>query len=271
MRQYCHVERDTWAARHLVAGATLAGQEPIASALLNWVQKINDVLWPIFTGVKAKRIMVSDLYPAPALDTVAQQGAAPFPAPPEASDLGDTVAAITPFHYRLRAELLQNWNGYTAEDLPPSLRAQQQADHAVAAAAPAKPAASSSASGTTGSGSREPSPAPKRSATPSPSRKKSEPKRERSRDRRGRRQSREAAASRERTESPRQESSSSPAPTRTQPPGATGQRRERPRILQGSRVTVRAPCPAPRLRDLSPRPGRHGRRRIHCLCPPAWP
>eukprot|EP00741_Cyanophora_paradoxa_P009744 tig00000147_g9440.t1 len=244
MRPYCHVERDTWAARHLVAGATLAGQEPIASALLNWVQKINDVLWPIFTGVKAKRIMVSDLYPAPALDTVAQQGAAPFPAPPEASDLGDTVAAITPFHYRLRAELLQNWNGYTAEDLPPSLRAQQQADHAVAAAAPAKPAASSSASGTTGSGSREPSPAPKRSATPSPSRKKSEPKRERSRDRRGRRQSREAAASRERTESPRQESSSSPAPTRTQPPGATGQRRERPRILQGSRVTVRGTVPS---------------------------
>eukprot|EP00741_Cyanophora_paradoxa_P023194 tig00021572_g22402.t1 len=244
MRPYCHVERDTWAARHLVAGATLAGQEPIASALLNWVQKIHDVLWPIFTGVKAKRIMVSDLYPAPALDTVAQQGAAPFPAPPEASDLGDTVAAITPFHYRLRAELLQNWNGYTAEDLPPSLRAQQQADHAVAAAAPAKPAASSSASGTTGSGSREPSPAPKRSATPSPSRKKSEPKRERSRDRRGRRQSREAAASRERTESPRQESSSSPAPTRTQPPGATGQRRERPRILQGSRVTVRGTVPS---------------------------
>eukprot|EP00741_Cyanophora_paradoxa_P023654 tig00021608_g22848.t1 len=206
-------------------------------------KRLSDALLQIW-GLPATKQLRAVLAMYEQEDEPLLSGAAPFPAPPEASGLGDTVAAITPFHYRLRAELLQNWNGYTAEDLPPSLRAQQQADHAVAATAQAKPVASSSASGTTGSGSREPSPAPKRSATPSPSRKQSETKRERSRDRRGRRQSREAAASRERTESPRQESSSSPAPTRTQPPGATGQRRERPRILQGSRVTVRGTLPS---------------------------
>eukprot|EP00741_Cyanophora_paradoxa_P011351 tig00020555_g10964.t1 len=217
MRQYCHVERDTWAARHLVAGATLAGQEPIASALLNWVQKINDVLWPIFTGVKAKRIM--------------------------ASDLGDTVAAITPFHYRLRAELLQNWNGYTAEDLPracaPSSRPTTPWQRP-----PRRSCGIVLCLGHHGLWLPRAQPCPqalghalaleeeeraKARALPRPPRAPPEP-----RGRRFPRAHRVAPAGVVELACPDAHAAA----------GATGQRRERPRILQGSRVTVRGTVPS---------------------------
>eukprot|EP00741_Cyanophora_paradoxa_P023656 tig00021612_g22850.t1 len=175
-------------------------------------KRLSDALLQIW-GLPATKQLRAVLAMYEQEDEPLLSGAAPFPAPPEASGLGDTVAAITPFHYRLRAELLQNWNGDR----------------------PGEACGIVLCLGHHGSGSREPA-CPKRSATPSPSRKQSETKRERS----------ATAAGAARAARP-----PLPASARVAPAGvvelpcpdahaAAGRHRpapRAPRILQGSRVT----------------------------------
>eukprot|EP00741_Cyanophora_paradoxa_P001258 tig00000473_g1215.t1 len=232
MREFCHVDRDTWAARHLShAGEDhmLHGQEATSRALLSWVQKINDVLWPIMTSARPPRLLVSDLWPAPAFDTVAKPDA-PFPAPADAPDLGTTVMAVTPFHYRMSAALLMHWSGRRPEVIPKTLRAQVRGD---STPKKAKDEASS-ASGTTGSGSREPSPAPRASRSPVPERRRA------SRTPQGaKRQHPEAERREARSAPPRESSSRSPADRARGGRAREGTHRDR-RVMHGNRVTVTA-------------------------------